>query len=272
MLHRAMGRAGNAAVAGVWWLWNTPGMSTVSQPQEVRLQIPEVAWHGFTGADAWRWACAVAISAQLRRDLEQFPRARLLLSGGSTPGPVYRALAKAPLDWERIDVALVDERWLMPDDPDSNARTVREDLMTHHAARARFETMTRPGLSVEQAVAAANAHGQQRASVIVLGMGEDGHIASLFPRMRGLQDALSSPRPYVATDATGCPGARGWSRRISLTPAGIRAGDARLLLIRGHRKREVLQQALASGSVLDWPVLAALDPSRETPLQIYWCP
>ncbi|MBA3487723.1 MAG: 6-phosphogluconolactonase, partial [Lysobacter sp.] len=137
-------------------------MSNLSQPQEVRLQTPEVAWHGFTGTDAWRWACAVAISAQLRRDLERFPRARLLLSGGSTPGPVYRALAKAPLDWERINVALVDERWLMPDDPDSNARTVREDLMTHHAARARFETMTRPGLSVEQAVAAANAHGQQR--------------------------------------------------------------------------------------------------------------
>ena len=247
-------------------------MSSLSHPQVDLAHIPDVAWHGFTGTDAWRWACAVAIAAQLRRDLERGSRARLLLSGGSTPRPVYRALAKAPLEWDRIDVALVDECWLMPDDPDSNARTVRDELLTHHAASARFETMTRPGFSVEQAVATANAHGQQRASVVVLGMGEDGHVASLFPGMLGLQEALSSQRPYVATDATGCPGARGWSRRISLTPAGIRASNARLLLIRGDRMRDVFQQALADGSALQWPVLAALESDSQTPLQVYWCP
>ena len=241
-------------------------------PRQQKLETPEMVWHTFADVEAWRWASAVAVAAELRRDLQQQARARLLLSGGSTPAPVYRALAKAPLEWERIDVALVDERWLLPDDPDSNSHLVRTELLTHHAARARFEPMTQPGRTIEQAVAVANAHGRQPASVVVLGMGEDGHTASLFPRMPGLPVALASAQPYVAVDATGCPGAGRWSRRISLTPAGLRMSKTRLLLIRGQRKRELLERALASGDALQWPVLAAFDQNHEKPLQVYWCP
>lgn len=247
-------------------------MSPTTIPAQNTLDTPRMVWHGFSDTDAWCWASAVAIAAELRRDLQQRARARLLLSGGGTPGPVYRALSKAPLEWERIDVALVDERWLLPDDPDSNAYLVRTELLTNHAAKARFEAMTQPGRSIEQAVAVANAHGRQPATIVVLGMGGDGHTASLFPRMPGLQMALASTQPYVAVDATGCPGAQRWSRRISLTPAGLRMSKARLLLIRGANKRALLEQALASGDVVQWPVLAALDPEHGTPLQVYWCP
>ena len=247
-------------------------MSTTAIPRQQKLETSRMVWHTFSDVDAWRWASAVAIAAELRRDLQQQARARLLLSGGSTPAPVYRALAKAPLEWDRIDVALVDERWLLPDDPDSNAHLVRTELLTHHAASARFEPTTQPGRTIEQAVALANAHARQPASIVVLGMGEDGHTASLFPHMPGLQMALASPQPYVAVDATGCPGAQRWSRRISLTPAGLRLSKARLLLIRGPRKRELLERALASGDVLQWPVLTAFDENLQTPLQVYWCP
>ena len=61
---------------------------------------------------------------------------------------VFRALAKAPLDWARVDITLVDERWLRPDDPDSNAHLVREHLLRGHAAAARFETLTRAGRNI----------------------------------------------------------------------------------------------------------------------------
>jgi 6-phosphogluconolactonase len=228
--------------------------------------------HVHSSTDEWVWASAVAIAAELRRDLAQRPRSRLLLSGGTTPAPVYQALAKAPLDWSRVDVALVDERWLLPDDPDSNARLVRTHLLHHYAAAARFEAMTQAGRRIEDAVAIANAHAQQPAAVAVLGMGEDGHTASLFPGMAELERTLAIRQFYAAVDATGCPGARQWHRRITLTPAGLANSQSRVLLIQGARKRKVLEQALADGNAMHWPVLAALGGGDASPLQVHWCP
>ena len=227
--------------------------------------------HTYDSVTQWAWGAAVSMSAALGRSLGEKPRARLLLSGGSTPGPVYSALAKAPLEWKRIDVALVDERWLQPDDPDSNARLVRESLLRHRAAEARFETLTQPGRSIEEAVATANMHARNPADVVVLGMGGDGHTASLFPNMIGLEHALSTPAPYVAVDATGCPGAGSWLRRISLTPAGLRPAHTRILLIRGEPKLELLRRVAAGDDPMEYPArIALLTPGA--PLHVHWCP
>lgn len=236
-----------------------------------RAQRVPVQMHAYESLTQWTWGAAVAISSVLGRDLQDKPRARLLLSGGSTPAPVYEALTKAPLDWERVDVALVDERWLLPDDPDSNSRLIRESLLRDRAAAARFESITRPGRSIEEAVSAANLHAQTPPGVVVLGMGEDGHTASLFPRMQNLEGALQSRAPYVAVDATGCPGAGKFLRRISLTPAGLEPAHTRLLLIRGESKRKLLERVLAGDDPLEYPARTAfLTPGA--PLHIHWCP
>ena len=227
--------------------------------------------HAYDSVTQWAWGAAVSMSAALGRSLDGKPRARLLLSGGSTPAPVYSALAKAPLDWQRIDVALVDERWLQPDDPDSNAHLVRETLLRHRAAEARFETLTQPGRSIAEAVAAANMHASNPADVVVLGMGEDGHTASLFPNMIELEHALSTTAPYVSVDATGCPGAGAWLRRISLTPAGLQPAHTRIMLIRGGKKRELLDRVAAGDDPTEYPArIALLTPGA--PLQVHWCP
>jgi 6-phosphogluconolactonase len=232
---------------------------------------PPVSLHEFRNDDQWSWAAAVAIAAALRRDLVVQPRARLLLSGGTTPAPVFRALSQAPLEWARVDIGLVDERWLLPEDPDSNARLVADNLLRAHAAEARFEPLTRPGRGIGEAVADANLRALQAPGVAVLGMGDDGHTASLFPRMRGLAAALASPNAYVAVDATGCPGAGPWARRISLTPAGLAPAHTRLLLLRGAAKRARFEQALAGDDMQDMPVrLAFLTPGAA--LQVYWAP
>jgi 6-phosphogluconolactonase len=227
-------------------------------------------FHDCQDDDAWTWTAAVAISSALRRELEQQPRARLLLSGGTTPAPVLRALSKAPLEWSRVDVGLVDERWLLPSDTDSNAYLVSTHLLRNHAAAAHFDPLTRPGRNIEMALGAANLHAQQAPTVIVLGMGDDGHTASLFPHMPGLDAALASPLAYVAVDATGCPGAGRWPRRISLTPTGLAPAPTRLLLLRGAGKRKVFERALAGTDTREMPVRIAFTTPGAA-LDVYWC-
>nr|WP_244240751.1 6-phosphogluconolactonase [Luteimonas yindakuii] len=230
-----------------------------------------VRLYTYDSVTQWVWGAAVTLSVALTRTLEEKPRARLLLSGGSTPEPVYTALAKAPLDWSLVDVALVDERWLMPDDPDSNARLVRQTLLQRNAAGARFEAITRAGRPLAEAVATANMHARSPADVVVLGMGEDGHTASLFPGMRDLGAALASPHPYVAVDASGCPGAGPWPTRISLTPAGLATAHTRILLIRGQRKRELLDRVMAGDDPFEYPARIAFT-TPGAPLHVHWCP
>lgn len=227
--------------------------------------------HAHRNGDVWTWASAVAVAAELRRELTTRPRARLLVSADPELIPIYRALSKAPLDWDRVDVGLVDERWLLPDDPDSNARFIRTHLLQDHAAAARFEQLTQAGRNIEDAVAIANAHAQQPACVVLLVMGEDGHTASLFPGMLELDRVLGTRQPYVAVDTHGNPAAAPWRKRISLTPAGFARAQCRLLLIRGRRKREALASALASGDRNACPILMAVDVDNATPLHVHWC-
>jgi len=232
---------------------------------------PSVRFHVYRSDEQWAWAIAVSIVATLRRDLEQRPRTRVLVSGGTTPAPVYQVLSKAPLDWAGVDIALVDERWLQPDDPDSNARLVRENLLQQNAAEARFETLTRAGRRIDEAVNAANMHARLAPALVLLGMGNDGHTASLFPRMRGLSEALESPSHYVAVDASGCEGAGRWTRRISLTPKGLAAARSRMLLIRGDDKRRLFERAMTGDDARELPVRIAFTTPGAS-LDVHWCP
>lgn len=223
-------------------------------------------------ADESSWIQAIVgdATAAIGLDLERKGHARALLSGGATPAPVYRALAQVELDWAKVKLALVDERWLSPENTASNGRLVRDNFLVGPAAAAHFEPMLVAGQTRDQAVQAANRSATE-ASVAFLGMGPDGHTASLFPRMRGLRSALESPDDYVSVDADDIACAAPWWQRISLTPAGLARVRLRLLLIRGEQKRALLVDALAGSDLLEFPVRAALFwPGAST--RIHWCP
>ena len=222
-------------------------------------------------AEAWVRSAVADIAAGLQRALDARGKAKLLLSGGSTPAPVHRALAREALAWEKISVGLVDERWLAKDDLASNARLLRETLLEEGAPGARFEAMKLPPHHrIEDGVRDAN-RASVAGAVCVLGMGEDGHTASLFPGVPDLSRALASNDDYVAIDASAAPVAQPWPRRISLTPAGLARTATRVLLLRGARKREVLMRALEGTEVAELPVRAAFSLPGEA-LRIHWAP
>lgn len=231
---------------------------------------PRIAWQ--TCEDESRWiARSVATIAEALADvLALEARARLLLSGGSTPGPVYRALADEPIDWSRIDVGLVDERDVGPDDAASNARLVRETLVEKTGVR--FHPLREGGTSLEAAVARANVspHIDPSRAVCVLGMGDDGHTASLFPGAADLDAALVSPFAYASLDATGCVGAGKFVRRLTLTRSGLASTSARILLLRGANKRRVFERAPGMGDARELPIRSAIE-SIAKPLHVLWC-
>lgn len=233
---------------------------------------PRIQWLAHRDLEDWVHAIAADMERCLAAELAARGRARMLLSGGTTPAPVYAQLALAALDWSRITVGLVDERWLSPRDSASNARLVRESLL-ERAEVGHFEPLVREGLSLAESVHAANleaAHAPD-ACLAVLGMGNDGHTASLFPDAADLERVLASPHPYAALDASGCPVAGDWPLRITLTPAGLARTRQRLLLLRGQAKREVLVRALAGDDAREMPIRAAIGIGVE-PLRVHWCP
>jgi 6-phosphogluconolactonase len=165
----------------------------------------EFIHHG--DADGWIEAVAAEMAQTLNHDINEVGRARILLSGGTTPAPVYQALAELDVHWDRVEVSLADERWLSPQDRDSNAWLVREHLLKR-AEGAHFDPLVRIGKPLPECVYTANLQAQhsQPPSLVALGMGNDGHTASLFPGSKDLARALESTLPYAALDATGCPG------------------------------------------------------------------
>lgn len=229
-----------------------------------------IVLHTFDHPSAWSCAAARAIRQALADDLTNYGSASLRLSGGTTPAEVYAALAQQELDWSAITIGLVDERWLQPHEPASNAFLVRQHLL-QSLPQAHFAPLVRPGLTLAACVAAANEDARRtpQPAVTVLGMGEDGHTASLFPGAVDLAAVMNNPAVYAAIDATGCSGANQWSQRITLTPAGIALASQRFLLIRGRAKREVLEAALASTEPHRYPIRVAIDQPGER-LQVFW--
>ena len=207
---------------------------------------------------------AAALSARLAVQVE----AMLAVSGGSTPGLFFAELSKAGLDWSRVIVTLVDDRWVPEASPRSNAALVRRHLLINNAAAARFIPLYNGAASPQAGRAAIEAQFAQlplSLAAAVLGMGEDGHTASFFPGGDRLAMALA-PAQGQSVEAMNAPNAG--EPRITLTLPVLLKADLLALHIEGEGKRVVLEQALAEGPVEAMPVRAVL---RHDP-KIYWSP
>jgi 6-phosphogluconolactonase len=226
--------------------------------------------HRFAEPGAAIAALAEQLLAALGAGLTERGMASLALPGGRTPLPLFKQLRDAPLDWSRVSITLTDERWVPESDAHSNAALLRGALQGSAAAGSHFFPLydATPGAS-----GAASTAWQSLASVprpfdgVVLGMGEDGHFASLFPGNTGLSEALDTAAAPAAVmmQAPDHPQAR-----ISLNLPALLQTRRLFLLVTGQSKRDLLEAASRARETR-WPVSALL-AQRQRAVEIYWAP
>jgi len=189
---------------------------------------------------------AEAVAAQLRHAIATRGRALLAVSGGKSPIALFEHLRQQPLDWASVTVLLVDERCVPHTHADSNTALVRQHLLQDGAAAATFVTFFNTLDDIDSLATAANkrlATLHWPLDVAVLGMGEDGHTASLFPAAPGLDTALHTTAhvAWVRPDAIG----HAPHPRLTLTLPTLQAARQLHLSLAGPAKQAVYRQALA---------------------------
>jgi 6-phosphogluconolactonase len=222
-----------------------------------------------------RAALTAALAARIVATLEDGMRgggsASLVVSGGRSPAALFDMLSSAALDWRRVWIALTDERWVDTTSGDSNEHLVREHLLRNAAAKANFVGMKSAAAQPAEAAASswsALASLPRPFDYVLLGMGDDGHTASLFPQSPGLATALDPLQPpgCVAMIAPVAPQAR-----MSLNLSALLDARRIELLILGDGKLAVYERAGEGGPVADMPVRALLR-QQQVPVSVYWAP
>lgn len=217
-------------------------------------------------------AVAAAVREALTRALRERASASLVVPGGSTPRAYLPAVAALELPWSRVAVTLSDERRVPPDDPHSNERLVRERLLQGPAAAARFVPLHVPGEVDPAATAAARLAPVPRPfDLVLLGLGTDGHVASLFPGAAGVEAALDPARPETCVALEPPVGSEPALPRLSLTLAALLDSRRILVAAQGADKRVAFERALHGGGPQPAP-LPALAARAAQPIDFFWCP
>ena len=225
----------------------------------------------FKNSDTLVAVLAAQVAELLRAGIKARGQASLVVSGGSTPVPFFTALSGLALAWQQVVITLADERWVEPGEADSNEHLVRRYLLQNRAAAARFvglKTGAVTAVQGEKECADRLALVPTPFDVLILGMGNDGHTASLFPQATRLSEAMkmNSGKLCLAITPPTAP-----HERMTLTLPALLNSRRIILHLAGPGKRAVYGRALANGMVAKMPIRAVL---RQTivPVTVFWCP
>jgi len=216
------------------------------------------------------------IEGQLKKSLQLKDRALIAVSGGSSPAPLYKDLSKLDIDWARVDIVLVDERWVNPWEEGSNEAFIQETLIQNNASiveltglKTNDESPINALPEIERKLSSLS----DNIDIAIMGIGPDAHTASWFPRAKNLDLALdmNSGHKVCAIQANKSAVTGGYLDRITLTLPFISASSLTLLLISGEAKRSAFDAAIMSNvSEHDYPVRALIEHSSN--LEIFWTP
>ncbi|MGI5309850.1 6-phosphogluconolactonase [Rheinheimera sp. WS51] len=199
---------------------------------------------------------AAKLISIMKQAIVQRGEAYLVVSGGRTPQALFSLLNKTDLEWQKVTVLLADDRWIDNSHPDSNERLVKTALLQNKAAKARFISLYS---NAESAFAGAEQVLNRIVSLptfdaVILGMGEDGHTASLFPCSEQIAAGLADESQAVlAVKPTTAP-----YERISLSKARLENTRHLFLHLVGSSKKTVLDKAMQGDDHMEMPIRAFL--------------
>lgn len=224
-------------------------------------------FHVHNDRDATSFRLAAVVAEQLRQAITARGQASLVLSGGSSPLTFYAHLSRQPLDWQRVTIVPSDERWVSVSDARSNAGAIREYLLCNRAKRARLISLymsnrhAAQGGPILDRILATLA---RPFDVTVLGMGLDGHTASLFPQAADIATLLQADSRCVVPSLDDAE-----VGRISLSLSCLLDTRNIHFLFFGDDKRSVYERALTPGAVAECPVRGVLH-QNDVPYDVYW--
>src|SRR6202167_3127688 len=225
------------------------------------------AVHRHPDFDALSRELASQIAANLNAGIAARGLASLVVSGGRSPIKFFEYLRAQAVEWKRVCVALADERWVAPDDAASNERLVRDVLLKDRAASARFLGLKNGAPTPDLGAVSAwetFARVPRPFDAVILGMGDDGHTASLFPGSPNLPSALN---PAAAAGCVGMCSPSPPKARLSLNLSALLDSRRITLLITGESKWRTLRAARDPGPEQEMPIRAVLRQSR-TPVDV----
>jgi len=231
----------------------------------------EAEWWDYDSVDEMADAVAGDIGFIVESAIDARNAALLALPGGETPRPVFAKLVEASLPWKRVTIIPGDERLVPMDNELSNVRALAQAFLP---VGARVVPITGDIADYRLAGNSADARLQDLPwppDLVWLGMGSDGHTASIF-NGPDLDDALNAPKARRAVGVMPDPlPAEAPVPRVTLTRSAILSARTILITIRGDEKREMLEQAIEAGHSSKLPIGRVL-AEAEQPIDIHWCP
>ena len=223
-------------------------------------------WYTFDDRETLDQALAEHVTLKLAQGISARGVAHLVVSGGSTPAALFSLLADADLAWQHVVVMLADDRWVPADHDDSNERLVRETLLTGRAKQAQFlSLLPTPDDEVANLAGLSTLlRSVSRFDVVLLGMGEDAHTASLFPCASALKEGLTTDAGALLTRPRTAP-----HQRVSMSKRRLEMTDCGVIHIVGQNKKSVLEAAIKSGDEMRHPISAFWGPSG---FDCWWAP
>ena len=227
--------------------------------------------HEFESRPALAEGLAAKVTEVLGKAIEARGKASMAISGGSTPKLFFKTLSEIDIDWSKVTITLVDERFVPADNPRSNHLLAAKLLLQNKAAMATFIPLYHDAENAKAAAAIATRATAAICSpfdVAILGMGNDGHTASFFPEGNNLTKALdaTAARGILTMEAEGAG-----ETRLTFSFSALQ--DARFLAlhIEGAEKAAVLEKALSGDDEAEMPVRAILNWAK-SPVNVFWAP